>query len=216
MALKLGAEDKKKVYIAGGLGVVVLGLIFYNLKDSFSGSAPAPAAVVAQAPTRPASSSAPGSSTPTSSTPSSSAKAHEATKLASATVNLDPTLHPELMAQAESLEYTGNGRNIFSLTSVPVEIPKPIVSPRNVQQANIPTGPPPPAPPPAIDLKFFGFSARQSGARRAFLLKGDDVFIAAEGDVVDHRYKVVKIAPTSIQVEDIPYANTQSLPLLAN
>ncbi len=203
MALKLGAEDKKKVYIASGLGVVVLGLAIYTFKDSFSGSTPAPAPprVAVETPVRPA---------PSSNT------SHEATKLSSTAVNLDPTLHPELMAQAESLEYTGNGRNIFSLTSVPVDIPKPVKTPRNEQQASIPIGPPPPAPPPPIDLKFFGFSARQSGARRAFLLKGDDVFIASEGEVVDHRYKVVKIAPTSIQVEDIPYANTQSLPLIAN
>ncbi len=120
------------------------------------------------------------------------------------------------MAQAESVEYTGNGRNIFSLTSMPIDIPKPVKTPRIVEQASIPTGPPPPAPPPPIELKFFGYSSRQSGVRRAFLLKGDDVFIASEGDVVDHRYRVVKIAPMSIQVEDIPYANTQSLPLMAN
>jgi hypothetical protein len=207
MAIKVGTEDKKKVYIAAGLGVLVLGLVIYNLKDSFGGSSPAPAPpppVVAQTSARPATSS------------KASSTSHEATKVLSAPVNLDPTLHPELMAQAESLEYTGNGRNIFSLTSVPIEIPKPVKTPRNTEQASIPTGPPPPAPPPPIDLKFFGFSSRQTGARRAFLLKGDDVFIASEGEVVDHRYKVVKIAPTSIQVEDIPYANTQSLPLVAN
>ena len=205
MALKLGAEDKKKVYIASGLGVVVLGLAIYTFKDSFSSTpVPPPPAAVAQSPARPAPSS------------TRSSAPREATKLASTVVNLDPTLHPELMAQAESLEYTGNGRNIFSLTSVPVDIPKPVKTPRNVEQASIPTGPPPPAPPPPIDLKFFGYSSRQSGVRRAFLLKGDDVFIASEGEVVDHRYKVVKIAPTSVQVEDIPYANTQSLPLMAN
>ena len=204
MALKLGAEDKKKVYIAGGLGVVVLGLAIYTFHDSFSSSTPAPTpppAAVTQAPARPA---------------SSSNSQHEATKIANPNLNLDPTLHPELMAQAEALEYTGNGRNIFSLTSMPIEIPKPIKTPRNVAQASIPTGPPPPPPPPAIDLKFFGYTARQSGVRRAFLLKGDDVFVASEGDVVDHRYKVVKIAPMSVQVEDIPYANTQSLPLVQN
>jgi hypothetical protein len=99
---------------------------------------------------------------------------------------------------------------------MPIEIPKPVKTPRNVEQTSIPTGPPPPPPPPAIDLKFFGYTARQSGVRRAFLLKGDDVFVASEGDVVDHRYKVVKIAPMSVQVEDIPYANTQSLPLVQN
>jgi hypothetical protein len=208
MGLKLGVQEKKwKIYAAAGLGVVVVGLAINTLKDSFGGSSPAPATpapVVAQPPPRPANSS------------TVSSASHEATKLSNTAVNLDPTLHPELMVQAESLEYTGNGRNIFSLTSVPVDIPKPVKTPRNEAQASIPTGPPPPAPPPPIDLKFFGFSARQSGARRAFLLKGDDVFIASEGEVVDHRYKVVKIAPTSIQVEDIPYANTQSLPLIAN
>jgi hypothetical protein len=209
MALKLGVQEKKwKIYAAAGLGIVVVGLAIYNLKDSFGGNSPAPAppapSAAAQAPARPASSS------------TGSSASHEATKVANTNVNLDPTLHPELMAQAESLEYTGNGRNIFSLTSVPIEIPKPVKTARNVEQASVPTGPPPPPPPPAIDLKFFGFTSRQSGVRRAFLLKGDDVFIASEGDVVDHRYKVVKIAPMSVEVEDIPYANTQNLPLIAN
>jgi len=207
MALKVGAEDKKKVYIAAALGVLVLVLVIYNLKDSFGGSSPAPASpqpAVVQAPARPASSS----TSPTAS--------HEAARVAGAAVNLDPTLHPELMAQAESVEYTGNGRNIFSLTSMPVDIPAPAKTPRNTPPPEVATGPPPPAPPPPIDLKFFGYSARQSGVRRAFLLKGDDVFIALEGDVVDHRYRVVKIAPMSVEVEDIPYANTQNLPLIAN
>lgn len=207
MGLKLGVQEKKwKIYAAAGLGVVVIGLVIYNLKDSFGGTpAPTPPpAVVTQAPARPVTSHS-----------VSSNSTHEATKLTNTAVNLDPTLHPELMAQAESLEYTGNGRNIFSLTSMPV-IPQPITPARPVMPQPIATGPPPPAPPPPIDLKFFGYSARQSGVRRAFLLKGDDVFVASEGDVVDHRYKVVKIAPMSVQVEDIPYANTQSLPLVQN
>jgi hypothetical protein len=205
MALKLGAEDKKKVYIAAGLGLVVLVLVVRTLMDSFGGSTPAPAPPVATQ------SSAPRAAQPSAQT---AAAGPEAAKLANAATSLDPTLHPELMAQAESLEYTGTGRNIFSLTSAPVEIPKPIAPVRPVEQ--VASGPAPPAPPPPIDLKFFGFSAKQTGVRRAFLLKGDDVFLASEGDVVDHRYKVVKIAPTTVQVEDIPYSNTQSLPLVEN
>jgi hypothetical protein len=211
MALKLGAEDKKKVYIAGGLGVIVLYLAVKMVLGNFGGSTPAPAPpppIVVQTPAV--------KSAPSASVTAASPGVHEAARLTNNANNLDPTLHPELMAQAESLEYTGTGRNIFSLTSAPVEIPKPIAPVRTNQAANVASGPPPPAPPPPIDLKFFGYSARQSGLRRAFLLKGDDVFIASEGDVVDHRYKVVKIAPTSIQVEDIPYANTQSLQLVQN
>jgi hypothetical protein len=210
MALKLGAEDKKKVYIAGGLGVIVLYLVVRTMMDSFGGSPPAaqPPAVVQTPASRPAAQ--------TAAQAGNEAGGHEATKLANPNASLDPTLHPELMAQAESLEYTGNGRNIFSLTSAPVEIPKPIAPVRPNAAQEVASGPPPPPPPPPIDLKFFGYSARQSGLRRVFLLKGDDVFIASEGDVVDHRYKVVKIAPTTIQVEDIPYSNTQSLQLAQN
>ncbi len=39
MGLKLGVQEKKwKIYAAAGLGVVVVGLAIYNLKDSFGGS----------------------------------------------------------------------------------------------------------------------------------------------------------------------------------
>jgi hypothetical protein len=203
MALKLGAEDKKKVYIAGGLGFVVLILAARMLLGN--GDTPPAAAAPPVVTTTPG----PGSTTGT-------AGARAATKVATAVTSLDPTLHPELMAQAESLEYTGNGRNIFSLNSAPIEIPKQIASVRQQEQSQVPTGPPPPAPPPPIDLKFYGYTAVKSGLRRACLLKGDDIFLAYEGDVVDHRYKVVKIAPLSVQVEDIPYSNTQSLPLVQN
>jgi len=77
----------------------------------------------------------------------------------------------------------------------------------------VPQGPPPPPP---IDLKFFGYEARKDGTRRAFLLHGDDVFIASVGDVVDHRYRVLNIAPFSVQIEDLPYRNAQPIPLAQN
>lgn len=212
MAMKIGAEDKKKVAIAAVLGVVVLGLVIYNLVNVFGGgSSPTPAAVQAPA-------AAPARIIPArtgaSATPRAAAvRAHEATKIAGPMAGLDPTLHPEVMAQAESIEYTGKGRNIFSMFSEPViEKTNAPIRPQPVA----PQPPPGPPPPPPIDLKFFGYETHQGGARKAFLLHGDDVFIAAEGDVVDHHYKVVKIAPLSVQIQDIPYNNTQTLPLIQN
>jgi hypothetical protein len=117
------------------------------------------------------------------------------------------------MGAAESLVYAGNGRNIFSMSSAPVEIEKPKGPVRPNAQQIVAQGPPPPPP---IDLKFFGYEAHTGGQRKVFLLHGDDVFIASVGDVVDHRYKVVQIAPFSIQIEDIPFNNTQTLPLIQN
>jgi hypothetical protein len=210
MAMKIGAEDKKKVAIAAVLGVVVLGLVIYNLVNVFGGGstttpvAQNPAAVPAPTPARTAPSAGRQRVIP--------GRVHEATKISGPLAGLDPTLHPEVMAQAESIEYTGKGRNIFSMFSEPVIEPvKEPIRPQPVAQ--VPTGPPPPPP---IDLKFFGYETHQGGARKAFLLHGDDVFIAAEGDVVDHHYKVVKILPLSVQIEDIPYNNTQTLPLIQN
>ena len=206
MAIKVGTEDKKKVYLAAGLGAVMLILLVRFLWQTFGPSPaapPAPPPVVTVA--RPATTTG---ETPQENT-TAPAYAHPASKVGGL-ASLDPTLHPEIMRQAESLEYTGHGRNIFSQFSAPPEIPKPIAAIRN---AKVDTGPPPPPPPPPINLGFYGYAAEKTGQKQVFLLHGDDIFIASEGDVVDRRYRVVKINSASVQVEDIPYHNTQTLPL---
>jgi hypothetical protein len=207
MALKVGTEDKKKVYLAAGLGGVMLILLIRFLWQTFGPSptappAPPPAVTV----TRPAATTG-ETSQENATTPAYGG--HQAAKVGGLAA-LDPTLHPEIMRQAESLEYTGRGRNIFSQFSAPPVIPKPIAP---IRQASADTGPPPPPPPPPINLGFYGYAAEKTGQKQVFLLKGDDIFIASEGDVVDRRYRVVKINPVSVQVEDIPYHNTQTLPL---
>lgn len=207
MALKVGAEDKKKFGIAIALAAVVVTLLVWRVLPYFEtgGAAPEPAPTVAQNP-------APQTVARPSTRPEAQAgEAHEAKMISGSMTSLDPTLHPEWMAAAESLAYAGKGRNIFSMASAPVVIPKPVIPVRVADQT-----PPPPPPPPPIDLKFFGYEAHSGGDRKAFLLHGDDVFIASVGDVVDHRYKIMQIAPLSIQVEDIPFNNTQTLPLVQN
>ena len=205
-----GTDDKKKVAAAAALGFVVLALAYHTLFGGPAANLP-PASVPAAAPVRSTASlaeaggrSGAGSSA-TAGVPDSS---------------LDPALHPELMAENENYLYAGGGRNIFSGTVeapavAAITIPKPIGNPRPQPITTTPanTGPPPP---PTIDLRFFGYAARGNGARRAFLLHGDDVFVASEGDVVSHRYRVVRIAPTSVDIEDLPYHDTQTLPLTQN
>lgn len=203
MALKLGAEDKKKVAIAIVLAAVVLFLVL-RMVFSLVGSGSTPAALPPQVAQSPA----------PQAQPAQTGRDHEAIEIPGSLLHLDPTLHPEWMAAAESLKYQGTGRNIFSMSSTPVNIeqPKGPIRPNKVASA----GPQEPPPPPPIDLKFYGFESREGGARKAFLMHGDDIFIASAGDVVDHRYKIVSIAPMSIQVQDIPYNDTQTLPLIQN
>jgi hypothetical protein len=204
MALRVGAEDKKKVYLAAGLFAVMLLLVVRFLWQTF-GPSPSPLQPVTVT-------SMPRTSVPATPAPQvvEQPYAHQAAKVASSSP-LDPTLHPEIMRQAESLTYTGTGRNIFSLFSAPPAIPKAIASAR---PAPVNTGPPPPPPPPPINLRFYGYAAQRNGQKQVFLLQGDDIFIASEGDVVDRRYRVGKIGAASVQVEDLPYHNTQTLPLM--
>jgi len=168
MALKVGTEDKKKTYMAAGLGAVMLILLLRFLWQNFGPSPEAPPAAPAVTEVRP---------TPTSETTQDATPglAHQAPKVGGLAA-LDPTLHPEIMRQAESLEYTGRGRNIFSQFSVAPEIPKPVAP---IRQAHVDTGPPPPPPPPPINLGFYGYAAEKTGQRQVFLLHGDDIFIAS-------------------------------------
>jgi hypothetical protein len=199
--MKSGLDNKRNVVILSVLAVMMVGAVVYFANSMFGGSNPA---------------AAPAQQTTTAhNEPGSAAGSHNEGGRAAEKLppleKLDPTLHPELMAGAEALEYNGTGRNIFSLVSEPpkIEQVKGPIRPQPVVQPQIAQGPPPPPP---IDLKFFGYEAA-GGARKAFLLHGDDVFIAMEGDVVDHHYKVLKITPLSIQVTDLLYNNTQTLAL---
>lgn len=203
--MKTGFENKRNVAVLIVLLLVLVACIWYFVSKVFAGgSSDAPASQP------PAQSATAASETPAERRATTETSGRAAKKVA-ALESLDPTLHPELMAGTESLVYSGRGRNIFSMESAPVAIEKPIASAR-VSQQGPPPPPPGPPPPPPIDLTFFGYQAN-GGVKKAFLLHGTDVFIASEGDVVDHHYKIDKINPLSIQVTDLLYNNTQTLPL---
>jgi hypothetical protein len=210
--MKLGTEDKKKLAAAGVLGAGALFAIYY-MYSAFSAPSvpPAPAApVIVSAPTA-------GRTATIAGTRQSSAETgHAAGRVGTTAAQYDPTLKMEAMLVTESLVYTGSGRNIFSANSAPapVVIPKAIAPARLTAAAQAamqqPTGPPPLPP---IDLKFFGVETSGNGPRRAFLLHGEDVFLAVAGDVVQRRYKVDTISANTIEVEDLTDNNRQTLAL---
>jgi hypothetical protein len=223
--VKGGAENRKKTIMAGALGAVALCCVIYAYSALFGGSGPAPTTVAPAtgSATNPAvAGTTTGGRRRAGSTNTTQAGAGlgaapgvAAQKMASTSSSLDPTLDESAMLRTESLVYSGTGRNIFSTTYVP-----PVVLPKNVPSARpkaaIYTPPPPPPgppPPPAINLKFFGTETRANGERQAFLLQGEDVYLAAPGDIVARKYKIVSIGPNSIQVQDLSYNDTQTLPL---
>jgi len=126
---------------------------------------------------------------------------------------LDPTLDLTQLSKSEDIKYAGNGRNIFVAGSVAViEKPKRNGTDNAPEDAGI-RQPPPVPPPPPINLKFFGFANQPGETKKVFLSQGEDIFIAAEGDIVDRRYRVLKISATTVDVEDVLNNHRQSLPL---
>ncbi|MGB8760255.1 MAG: hypothetical protein WCD01_05130, partial [Candidatus Sulfotelmatobacter sp.] len=60
----------------------------------------------------------------------------------------------------------------------------------------------------------FGFASQPGEPRKVFLSKDTDVFIAGEGEIVDRRYKVVRISATAVEIQDLVVSGPpQNLPL---
>ena len=206
MAIALGTENKRQVYIVIALAIIIVVAGGYELYNSFgtpSTPTPSPTARSVPAPAPPRR-TANGNAQQAVAGP-------QAQRVAS--TNIDPALHLDKLAQSEEVLYAGTGRNIFSAESAPVHIETPVKTARNTPP--VVTTPEPPRPP-AIDLKYFGYSQSPDKQMRAFLVRGDDIFMARPGEIVDHRFKVDAIMPASVQITDLGYNNTQTLPLSAN
>jgi hypothetical protein len=215
--MKPGAENRKKTIMAGALGAVALCCIFYAYNALFGGTSAAPPPTVApvnraaRSTAAPAQTAAPAAANASRST---SIPGVDAVKLASTSASLDPTLDERAMHRAESLVYSGTGRNIFSLTYTPPPAILPThVPPPRPKPITLPPAPVGPPPPPPINLKFFGTARRSNGLVQAFLLQGDNVYLASAGEIVAHKYKIISINLNSIQVEDLQNNNTQTVPL---
>ena len=193
--MQLGLDNKKKVTWALVFGVVAVLTVAYEFIPFLAGT-----------------SSAPTTSAEAAGPQAVRVSTHGATgakNLKKArTETLDPTLRLDLLASSEQTQYEGNGRNIFVPQAESVAIPFP-VAPGHTDNATVAAvttpayvTPAPPAAPP-IPLKFYGFANQPGEPRKVFLEEGEDVWVAGEGEIVNRRYRVVRITPTSVQIEDV-------------
>jgi hypothetical protein len=232
MNLKLsgvGAEPKK-IAILVGLGVIAGYFYFSNSNSGGSSTPPAPAST-AQPAAGPRAGTRPGraavrvtqkglNQTTREFKPSFKFNGIDPS-------NIDPTLHLNLLTKLQDVKVEAGARSLFEIGKEPAAAVQPGKEPDKIAVVNFvgpqPPAPPPPPPPdpkaPPIPLKFYGFvnPSKAASDKRAFFLDGEDIVIAAEGDTVKKRYKIVRIGVNSAVVEDTQFKsnNQQTLPLEA-
>lgn len=136
--------------------------------------------------------------------------------VATGTKEGEPLLLPEAvrMGALDAVpESVGIGRNPFVFGVRPAP-------PSSLRPAASPPGPPPPPPPPPgpppINLRLTGMTQMPGTGRMMVTLKDPAtgaIFQAFEGDVVDGRYRVVKVGLQSVVVSYLDGTSTRTIAL---
>ena len=187
--MKIGAENKKKVITMTVLLAIALPLTLYSFRGMFGGgSAGSPPASRGATPQ-------PGKPSPSVQDPSQ-----------------DPRLRTDILEWSRQIKYEP-GRDIFHMKALPTPTP--------IQQVRLPTptpAPPTPTPLPPIPLKYYGYASKPGEPRKVFLADQSDqrVFVVGQGEIVDRRYRLIQIQPSSVIMEDVLTNNRQPIPLTPN
>ncbi len=118
----------------------------------------------------------------------------------------DPVVKLDLLKEFEERPLPDLDRNPFEFVAAPVKAAP--GQPAVVAQAAAP-----PPPPPPVSLKPMGYSEGKGGIKEAMVSDEDQVFVVHEGDSIGTRYKVIKITPTVITVEDATTHQSVDLPV---
>ena len=131
----------------------------------------------------------------------------------------NPLIRRDELESSRKTQYKGNGRNPFSkaaetLPTVNQGGPGP-----QIQHSRGLVGPPAPAPDPPFvpsgNLKFFGYGTVPNGsARRAFFTDGEEVFIVAEGETLQGRYRIVKVNNTNLDIQEVSTGRHATMQLI--
>jgi hypothetical protein len=140
---------------------------------------------------------------------------------------VDPTLRTELLAKVREVGDAGGSRSLFEFYVPPPPPPKPVepikpdfaAAARQAEAAKpkpVDPGPPKPPPPPPIPLKYYGYVGKPSAGKLqdGLFIDGDETWAKGAGETIRNRYRVVRIGPTSAEVEDTVAKNTQTLRIL--
>ena len=118
----------------------------------------------------------------------------------------DPVVKLDMLKELEDRPLPELDRDPFEFVAAPAK-----AAPGQTAAAAAAAAQPPPPPP--VTLKPMGYSEGKGGVKEAMVSDEDQVFVVHEGDSIGTRYKVIKITPTVITVEDATIHQTVDLPV---
>lgn len=135
--------------------------------------------------------------------------------------DIDPTLRMDMLERLQTVAAPQGGRSLFEIgeaapTAAAIEKVNQVIHPAPVTPTALPPAAAVPvAPAVNIPLKFYGFvkTARKSDGSRGLFLDGDNVVVAAEGEVIDGHYRVVTLSAQDARLEDTRLKQGQTLPV---
>jgi hypothetical protein len=125
--------------------------------------------------------------------------------------------------RGERIKPESSERNLFRFATKAPPPPPPMPAPTpssGTQQPVVPvapviSGPPQPAPPPPITLKFIGIiEATERAQKIAVLSDGRNLpFYGREGDIIEGKYRILKIGVESVELAYVDGRGRQTIRL---
>jgi hypothetical protein len=119
----------------------------------------------------------------------------------------DSVVRLDLLKQLQDRPLPELDRSPFEFEAAPV---RPAPAPASTAAAPPPAQPP--APPP-ISVKPMGYSETAGGVREVYMSEEDQVYVVHEGETIAGKYKILKITPKIVTVEDVTSHQTADLPI---
>jgi hypothetical protein len=126
-----------------------------------------------------------------------------ADRVADELASYDPGVRLDLLKELQSRPLPRLARNPFEFAAKP--------APTAAAVSGGPATPaPPPAPPP---LKAMGYTEKARGVPEAIVSDDQEIYVVHEGESFANRYRVLKISPSAVEVDDETTHQTVRLPI---
>jgi hypothetical protein len=137
--------------------------------------------------------------------------------------DVDPVLHLDFLERLSKIQEPTGMRNLFEIGpaaaangqgDLPVRV-VPVKSVGPIAPAT-PQVPPVTMPTANIPYKYYGFAkpVNSKDPNRGFFMEGDNILVGMEGQLIQQRYLVVQLTPTTARLEDTQLKLGQTLQLV--